>query len=187
MIERALAQYLLSKPDVTTWTSRQVFRGRRPQAGKQLFRGRFTDADMLAVTINRTATNRIYHLQGEADVAEPTLTTTVWGRGNNAEVDVQQAFDEIRRTVSGFLGTWDGEEVLGCTLESENETPTPPTDGSGYWIYAYACTLRIHHRSIGTTLSETPSALVNRILVLNTGRVLKLSTGNLLVFARKGT
>ena len=170
MIERDLAEHLRKRADVTTWLRDSIFLSRRPHETQR----------EIAMTIDRAGTNRVYHLQGEANVAEAAIGLTIYGRGQNAEKNVYAAFESIRAEISGFSGEWNETRILGSTIEGEDFTSSPPGDGSDHWLYEFAVDLRVHHDQTGTLLSAKPDTLETSLFMLSDARVLMLSDGSVL-------
>ena len=167
MIERGLRDYLLSKVDVTRLIGTRVFLVRRPQA---------LIGTAPAITLTRLSSVRYYHLEGEAPAATPTIRLDIWGKGNNAEIDVFEVFEAVRLVISGFRGRWGGFDVLGCTILTDQMDAITSGDASDDWHFQYGMDLRITYVQPATMLSPHPPLFVRRLHRLRNGRVIRLQS-----------
>lgn len=124
----------------------------RNRVGQRIFDGRApAGAELPYIVLTRIATQRLYDLDGELDVAVSTVQVDVWSdladeRGLLAEA--------CRGLLSGSRGTLGSSArnvtVLASTIEREEESAEPPADASDRWTFRDSRDYRITHKRITT-------------------------------------
>ena len=129
MIEQALRDYLVSKTDITNDVGRAIYEGRRPN-----------DAPAFCVTIQQSrASDREYDLGAEDSHFRPIVEIEVFGRGQLASRRVRTIADNIRKRISGYVGTMGTVTVDNVTITADGWTdPDIPQDGSDKWYFRWA-------------------------------------------------
>lgn len=130
-LSRALYAFLSTYPPLTAVIGTRLYPGIAP-----------TSAVFPYVTIQELMVASHYHLDGASATFDSMAQIDCWAL---EPMQGQQMAKIIRQSMDGMPAAWDGLEVDGVFVDSEQDAPEPAQDGSERAYYRRILTLSVWH------------------------------------------
>jgi hypothetical protein len=131
----------------------QFLKGQIPSVGDRWYFGRRPETIVgVTGTLEYRQNAGMYDLDGEVEVADPTIDLSLWAVGPDAPNDIENAYEDLRILLSGFTGCMGQTEIFGCTIEfGSRQQNIPPQNESDLWTFRKIMGIRITHEQERTT------------------------------------
>lgn len=140
-----LANYLNSLAIFADTLAGRIVAARRPK-----------EMGDLGMTMSRASQEHHYHLLGETDLTGAVLRLDLWGRQSINAERLETIGEELRKQLSGFIGTWGSTDIESVRyLPTDNSNATNPRDASDYWQFRLTYLIQVNHKQTATRFLPT--------------------------------